>query len=273
MLKFKAGFRKNMEEVPPPGVGGMVRCALYWNGVSTFSETLSNTSGICQLFQYNKRQQYQEKKQRMSTKSGKDSGCEPWTVKCICKRVSGGAFLREGGNETLHPFWNQVVAKTTKHIQKCAKMCKNCSKMNIMCGNVQFCHFYALKCNFLCAKVQLSCAKTQIPSKNNKFSPLPCPWLRTIPRTKRAESPRRCKTWTVNFICKRISGGRFARRVSQNATPLFAAKDVALKELTELTSRIGAPGLNPRGGDNDKTSALNRGTVFEVPCGEKAKNE
>ena len=47
---------------------------LYRNGLSTFSEILSNISGICQLFQYDQWQQYQEKSKKLSTKSGKDIG-------------------------------------------------------------------------------------------------------------------------------------------------------------------------------------------------------
>ena len=36
--------------------------------MSTFSGTLSNISGMCQHIQYNKRQQYQKKSKKMSTK-------------------------------------------------------------------------------------------------------------------------------------------------------------------------------------------------------------
>jgi hypothetical protein len=48
------------------------------------------------------------------------------------------------------------------------------------------------------------------------------------------------KRENVNFICKRITEGAFARRVSRNATPF----------------------LKPGCGENDKTSPLNQGAGF-----------
>ena len=101
----------------------------------------------------------------------------------------------------------------------------------------------------------------------------PLPYWRFAPQRKHPRKPPRVfvlfrkpkivrQSSIVNFICKRISGGRFARRVSRNATPLFAAKDVALNELAELTSRNATPGVSPGGGGDDKTSPPNQGSGF-----------
>jgi len=78
LLIFKAGFRKKMVGVPPPGVGGMVRVSYSEMGCQPFQKRCQTYQEYVNLSSITSDNTIRKRAKKCQPKSGKDSG--PSTV-------------------------------------------------------------------------------------------------------------------------------------------------------------------------------------------------